>query len=97
MSNLTVAKTIQQQIGHKAFCMMGTKHLLGSENSLSFDVKGSRFCSHILIRLDPSDTYTIEFVNCRNHERHVVKSVDMVYWEDLHHIISSNTGLCLSL
>ena len=36
MSNLTVAKTILEQLGGNKFCMMtGAKNLAGDENSLS--------------------------------------------------------------
>jgi hypothetical protein len=103
-SDLTVSRTIAEQIGNRAFFMMGAKDLMGDETSLTFRIgRNSRSVSHIKITLDCDDTYTVEFLRVRtSHKtyqttRTIVSSEPMVYAEDLHRIIESGTGLYLSL
>jgi len=96
-TDLTVATTIAQQIGHRAFVMMGTRHKLGGENFLSFDIHGCRDYSKVQITLQRDDTYTVEFFKFRQWEKLRHKTVDSVYADGLKQCIEYNTGLCLSL
>lgn len=98
MNTLSVANTIADQIGAKAFLMMGTKYKLGGENFLSFDIKGCPNFNKIQVTLNPSDTYTVEFFKFnRSFERVNYRSVEMVYADGLRQVIEFNTGLALSL
>ena len=60
MTDATVANTILSQIGGtgRLVAMTGAKHFTYSDNSLSFQFKGSRKTNALRITLDPSDTYT---------------------------------------
>ncbi len=102
MNTLTVAQTIKEQIGHQAFFMMGAKNLVGDVNSLMFKIgRNSAGVTHIKVRLDASDTYTVQFVRIRNikfqPDIKFIKEVSDIYADGLHQLIESTTGLRLSL
>jgi hypothetical protein len=104
MDGIEVAKVITQQIGNRAFGMLGAKDLLGDENSLTFRIgRNAQGVTHIRVQLDPSDTYTMQFLKVRRLkappyiERKVVSEVDDVYAEDLRRIIEMKTGMYTSL
>lgn len=95
---MTIAETIRSQVGRTALFMLGTKSLLASENSLTIAIgRNAKSVSKIRITLDPSDTYTVEFLRIRKLECKTLSSFSDVYAESLHEIISANTGLYLSL
>jgi hypothetical protein len=105
-TDLAVANTIAKQIGGRAFFMMGTQHKTGTAKSLIFNVRGSPLhVTKIVVTLDDSDTYTVEFwkapVSARAiiHGKQPVKlSEDSdIYAENLHAIIAKGTGLALSI
>lgn len=92
---MSIADIIAQQIGQRAFFMMGARNFQHTKNGLMFSCmlngKGVR---SVEVRLDPSDTYTVVFRSLRGQ---VVAEVADVYVESLHGVIESNTGLYLSL
>ena len=75
-----------------------------SETSLSFKIgrnagRDHGRVSHITITLDPSDTYTVEFIRCNTRAKEVRKvlaSYTDVYVDMLHNLIESETGLVTS-
>jgi hypothetical protein len=95
--DIEIAKTIADQIGNRAFVMMGTRHKLAGENFLSFDIRGCPAFNKIQITLDPLDTYKVEFFKFRNWERVSYLEREGIYADGLHQCIEANTGLCLSL
>jgi len=92
-----IARTIAEQIGNLAFSMMGTprKSLLAHDNGLQFDIKGTTKCNRIIVRLDPSDTYTVEFWKGRGLNMRKVSESSDVYVDSLKTTIEMNTGLYL--
>jgi hypothetical protein len=96
-SDLVVANTIAQQIGARAFFMMGTRFKLADGKSLVFDVRGSQRVNRVKVILDASDTYTVEFSKFRKLRSSPVASHSGVYDDMLHPIIEKETGLRLSL
>src|SRR5215467_4600155 len=101
-TNLEVAHTIQQQIGQRAFFMMGAKDLVGTENSLSWRIgRNAKSISHVEVVLDPSDTYTVRFKRIRMSKGDIkitiVSESSDVYVDSLHTVIEEATGLYLSL
>lgn len=94
---MKIAQTIAQQIGQRAFLMMGTKHKVGDGKSLSFDIHGCREYSKVRVTLEPSDTYTLEFFKFRSFQITRHHTVDNVYADGLKQCIEHNTGLLLSL
>jgi hypothetical protein len=95
-TDMTVANEIRNQIGHKAFFMLGAQNLMGDENSLSFKIRGSKMATHISVKLMPSDTYNVTFHKIRG-TKHTKVEVEDVYVDMLHDVIERNTGLYTSL
>lgn len=107
MSN--VANTIAEQIGNRAFVMMGAKNLLGSESHLQFKIgTNCKKVTHVTVTLTSDDLYTVRFdrvtkigFNAKTgavtggvKQLQEVEGVDV---GQLHRIISEGTGLYLSL
>jgi hypothetical protein len=94
-----VAQTIKDQIGHKAFVMMGTTDYIADTNALVFNIRGCRQWKKIKVELTPDDPYTVTFYKIGRAPgfRLSEKSVAGVFVSDLHRIISEETGLALSL
>ena len=99
MSDLTVAKTILEQLGGNKFrVMVGAKNLVGSENSLSFKFMHNSSKSTICrVTLTPMDVYEVEFSHIRNYDKIVDKTFDNVYNDSLVEIFEDYTGLHTSL
>lgn len=102
MSDLTVANTILAQLGGSRVlnAMLGIKSFVGSENSLSFSwkVRGARnSINAVRVVLDPSDTYTVEFIRARQGARVVVETRSDVYCDGLVDLIEARTGLSLRM
>jgi hypothetical protein len=95
--DLSVANTIKQQIGGRALFMLGAIHFVGDSDSLRFKIRGSRIATHITIRLEPSDTYTMIFDKVRGVEIKKVAVHEGVYFDGMNQIIESVTGLRCSL
>lgn len=108
MSNqesIRVANIIREQLGPRALFMLGAQHLtalaraagaLGGKAKgpgLAFGIRGSRNINKVAIRLDPSDTYTLDFYKGVK----LISSDSDVYVDMLHKIIESRTGLYTSL
>ena len=92
MTDMTVAKTILEQLGGNRFiAMTGAKNFSGTENSLLFRVP-SRKANWVKITLDASDTYTMEFSLVRGANIKSVKQVSMVYFDMLQDIFEEVTG-----
>ncbi len=100
--NTEIATTILNQLGGKTFPMMtGAKDfILLKENEISFKI--GRNCyniNRVIIRLDPSDTYTMKF--CRDRlskktfefSRKIINEISDVYCDMLQSIFTQYTGL----
>ena len=96
-TDLTVANTISQQIGARAFFMMGTRQKLGDADSLRFDIRGSARGNRICVTLDASDTYTVQLLKVRGLHAGVVAENSGIYCDGLRQVIEGMTGLALSL
>jgi len=99
MADLQVANTILEQLGGRRFlAMTGSYNLIGSENALTMKLRrNSAGASHLRITLEPSDTYTMEFLRCRNMEAVPVRTLDDVYFDDLQRFFTDVTGLYTTL
>ncbi len=93
-----VAAIIQDQIGRKAFFMLGAKDLVSTEKSLRFKIgRNAKSVSHVEVTLDPSDTYTVRFIRLRAGKTTVIADVSDVYVDSLHSVIEQHTGMYTSL
>jgi hypothetical protein len=96
---MTVAKTIAEQIGNRAFFMIGAKNLVGSENSLTFKVgRNGKGVTHIKVTLDAGkDLYEMEGFKVRGTKVTRVHKIEGLFAEDLHEGISNMTNMVTSL
>ena len=99
MTDMTVSRTIFQQLGHGRFAMMtGAHSFVGGENSLSFQLKPCGFkkkvngkaITHVKITLTPADTYTVETFN---KKAGVLETTNEVYCDTLQDTFLTMTGL----
>lgn len=104
-SDMTVAKEIYNQLGGMRFLVMtGAKNLVGGDRFLSFKVPGNmtkKGINVIKVTLDSDDTYTVEFKRLRSRGASIglieIDRISGVYNENLISVISSVTGLALSI
>lgn len=97
-SDLSVAETILAQLGGNRFrAMTGANGFIGSESTLSFKIPTHNGINGVLITLEPSDTYKVEFISVRRKGFDIVRKVKStyheVYAEDLQNIFTKETGL----
>ena len=100
MSNLTVAKTILEQLGGNKFRMMtGAKHLAGDENSLSMRIgRNSSNSNYLKITLNSMDLYDMEFAKVsRMGEKKSVTEYSDVYNDMLTDVFTKHTGMYTKL
>ena len=100
MSNLTVAKTILEQLGGNKFCMMtGAKNLAGDENSLSMRIgRNSSNSNYLKITLNSMDLYDMKFCKLtRKFEEKSVTEYSDVYNDMLTEVFEKHTGMYTSL
>jgi len=104
MTELTVAKTILEQLGGNRFiAMTGAKNLLGAEDNLSFKLPANFAkdgINTVVITLDASDTYRLKFVKLGRAPKFsitLVKEYEGIYCDQLREIFEKTTGLRTSL
>jgi hypothetical protein len=95
----TAAEIIQSQIGGLAFRMLGAHSFTTDAKgfSLRFAIKGSRKVNTVIVTLDGSDTYTIEFWKIAPRTCKRVSAASNVYCDSLRTVIETHTGLYTSL
>ena len=100
MSNLTVAKTILEQLGGNKFCMMtGAKNLAGDENSMSMRIgRNSSNSNYLKITLNSMDLYDMKFAKLtRMGELKSVKEEDKGEKEAMVEVFEKHTGMYTKL
>jgi hypothetical protein len=98
MSDMTVANTILDQIGRRALIMIGAKTPVGDEKSVRFKIgRNEKSVTHVVVTLDPSDTYTLSFLRARGVTAKEVSNASFVYADQLRSVIEKHTGLYTSL
>ncbi len=100
---MSVATIIRDQIGSRAFFMLGAKNLIDTGKGLAFKVgRGARneqgAVTHITITLDEAtDLYTMEASWVRGANVKSRAKIEGAYVDMLHDFIRDNTGMALSL
>ena len=100
---MSTASIIRDQIGSRAFFMLGAKNLVDTGKGLSFKVgAGARNengrVNYITITLDEAtDRYTMEALYCTVRELSTRAKIEGAYVDMLHDFIRDNTGMALSL
>ena len=97
-----VAEIIREQLGHRAFVMMGAKNLVKGTDKvgkfLAFKIgSNSKKVNFVKITLNGLDLYNIEFGYIRGINYTVRESVTDVFVDEMHETIEKNTGIYLSL
>lgn len=82
---------------NKLIVMTGARNFLKSENSISFNFKGSKEANHIKIVLNDFDLYDVEFGKIRGINYKVVKKCENVSCENIADLFVNTTKLYLSL
>jgi len=106
MTGLTVANTIIEQIGSQALYMLGTwkSQFFSDASSVKFRIgKNVGGYNEIKITLLSDDTYKVELFKWQKAQGYVIPRVTKyaafngVYVDMLHAVISSATGMALSI
>ncbi len=94
-NEMTVAKTILEQLGgHMFIVMTGSKNFVGSETGLSFKVgRNSKGITHVRINLNAMDTYDVEFLKIRKLDPKVAAYREGIYFDQLQSLFTEETGL----
>jgi hypothetical protein len=94
-----VAETIREQIGLRAFFMLGAKDFVSIDcNALQFKIgRNCKAVTHIRVTLTPMDTYKVTFYRIWGASTTVKSESDNVYVESLHQTIEAGTGMYTSL
>lgn len=102
MTDMTVSRTILDQLGERKFiAMTGAHSFTGSPNALTFRLPGQGFTRNsinaVRVTLDQSDTYTVEFLRVRALKVTTVSTHTDIYCDQLCNIFERETGLRVSL
>jgi len=99
-TDMTVAKTILEQLGGNKFRMMtGAKNIAGDENSLSMRIgRNSSNSNYLKITLNSMDTYDMKFCKLtRKFEEKSVTEYHNIYNDMQTDQITAHTGMYTSL
>ena len=96
---MKIVERIHEQIGHKAFLMMGAKMFMTmNENTLGFKIgRNSNSINWIEVKLNAKDLYDVSFYSVRGMNRKLKSSASGIYNDMLKQTIESKTGMYLSL
>jgi hypothetical protein len=98
MSNYAADTIIHQLGGNRALTMMGVTRILKGYTSAHLHVgKNAKKVSVLVIKLDRTDTYTVEFWTGKGIHCKLLDTVSGVYWDSLKSVVESGTGMYLSL
>lgn len=92
---MSIARTIQTQLGNQTFAMLGASNLIDHGDALSFKFKGSRKANYLKVTLAADDTYSMSFKRITQRGLTVldVSEVSGIYADRLNAVIESTTGL----
>jgi hypothetical protein len=99
-NDMQVAQTILAQLGGNRFiAMTGAKSLVADADRLQFRIGAgaANKINCVVIKLEPTDLYTVEFWKIRGCNTNKIESVEMVGAESLRAVFESKTGFVTSL
>jgi hypothetical protein len=96
MTDMTVAKTILEQLGGRVFvAMTGASNFFGQQNSLIFTLpEDVTDVWKVKVTLAPSDTYVVEFWG---RSGACLETLEDIYCDSLRDVFERVTGLYTSL
>ena len=95
-TDLTVAKTILDQLGGNRFiAMVGARNIAGDDTSINMRImKNKSKGNYLRIKLNSLDLYNMQFISIGKDYNLIVRvEKNNVYAEDLQDIFTSVTGL----
>lgn len=96
-TDMHVANTILHQLGGRAFiAMTGARDFIADGTTLAFRVPGHMTRERIngvRVKLDPSDTYSVEFIRIRGSVTTSISRHELVYADQLANLFAATTGL----
>lgn len=96
-----IAATIRDQIGGRAFAMMGASNLVAGERSLTWKLgRNAAKATHVRVTLEPTDLYRVEILKVSARAATPVATIrdaSGIYADQLRGVIEKATGLYLSL
>lgn len=98
---MNVAQTIANQLGG-ALQMIGARNLMALEDGLQFSIMNGAHngINKIVIKLDPSDTYRVEFWKIGRAPKFLCTKIsehEDIYVDALHDLIERQTGLSVRI
>lgn len=95
MTDMTVAKTILQQLGGNKFIVMtGAKDFVGGADYLAFRLpKAKGGINKVRIKLNANDLYDVEYGRIRKLEYKVIATDEGIYEDMLQECFTKATGL----
>lgn len=97
--NIEIGQTIIQQIGGRAFYMLGQRGpIVITDNGIQFGIgRNEKRVNKIRVTLNGLDLYDVEFYNVRRCDWKKVSEETNIYFDQLHAAIERNTGMYTSL
>ena len=90
----SIPKEIYNQIGSKAFYMLGAKNIVALSNyTLAFRIRGSKKVNYVKVTLNSLDLYDVEYGKIHASKYKVVSEDKGIYNDMLLKSIERNTGL----
>lgn len=105
MTDMTVAKTILEQLGgHRFIAMTGAKDFVAENSALTFKIgRNYKQINHVRIYLNASDLYDMTFSQVRKQKGigafsyKQIDSYDNVYFDQLQDLFTKATGMYTKL
>lgn len=97
MTDMTVSKTILEQLGGNRFiAMTGAKEFVGDEDRLIFRVPATMVRgrgSHVEVVLNAVDLYDVRLIRIRQLEPKIIDARENIFASDLQKVFTEMTGL----
>ena len=95
-----IAKTIDEQIGRRAYFMMGARNVLAGESWVSFRTGrvAAGKANYVKVTYNHgTDLYDLEFLKLHGKTAKPIATETGIYAEDMHSRIEEHTGLATRL
>lgn len=94
---MSIAKTIAEQIGNRAFMMIGGKNLCDHGDALSFKIgRNSKSVNYVKVTLNSMDTYDVVYSWVTKNGIKERSRDEGMYFDMLRDSIERNTGMYTS-
>ena len=97
--DLTIARTIIEQLGGRFSMMTGAKNFVGNNTGVTFKIGGGakNGINCVRITLTPMDDYTLEFMRIWGTKVKEISKIKGVYNDNLQKVFTAETGFDTNL